>query len=251
MPRAHRMPTYANSGSSYAADAASSDEPWRHTTCPGMASQTTPDVPAKACMWMPHAPDAVSDAASEAPMEPALQMVVVAKRVRPVTGRAQYVACLFRQVSHRRVRRYLSASSCVVSDLPHRSSSDRRHRLQQMTRLRIPVKRLRYLDDPLRQMRCGLGNRPGHLGQRTLRHRCDRLRHNRQQFAGGHADKRQKMLRSLVFTLGLGRELTQVLHNGVWIYFADGAELVLVLVLIFAFALVFIFGLILVFAFSE
>jgi hypothetical protein len=38
-----------------------------------------------------------------------------------------------------------------------------------------------------------------------------------------------------------------VLHHGVWVNFADGAELFLVLI----FALVFIFGLILVFAFSE
>jgi len=209
------------------------------------------DVPAKVCVWMPHASYAVPDAASETSMELALQMVMVAQRMRSMTWRTQYVSRLFRQVPHRRVRRYVSASSRMVSDLPHRSSRDRRHRLQQMTRLRISVKRLRNFDDSFRQMRRRLGHRPGHLGQRPLRHRRDCLRHNRQQFAGGHADKRQKMLRGLVFALGFGCEFTQVLHHGVWIYFADGAELVFVLVLVFTFALVFIFGLILVFAFSE
>jgi hypothetical protein len=153
-------------------------------------------------------PNAVSDAVSNASVELALQMVVVAQRVRSVTWRAQHVTRLFRQMPHRCVRCYVSASSRVVSDLSHRSSCDRGHRLQQMTRLRIPVKRLRDLDDSLRQMRRGLGHGPSHLGQCPLCRRHDCLRHNRQQFAGGHADQRQKMLRSLVFALGFGRKLT-------------------------------------------
>ena len=172
---------------------------------------------------------------------------MVAKRVCPVTWRAQHPACLFRQMSHRRVWRYVPASSRMMGDLANRTSSDRRHGLQQVTGLWIPMKSLSDLDDSLCQIRCGFGHRPGDLGQGPLRQRRDCPGHDRQQFAGGHADKRQKVLRSLVFALSFGRELAQVLHHSVRIDLADGADLVF----IFIFAFGFIFGLVLVFAFSE
>jgi hypothetical protein len=181
----------------------------------------------------------MGNAASHTPVELALQTVMVAKRLRAVTGCAQHSACLLHQGSRRGSWRYSPASGHMVSDPAHGASSDRRYGLQQMTGLWIPMESLRYLGDDLRQMRSGPGHHFGNLGKSPLRHGSDRLGHNRQQFAGGHADERQKVLRSFLFALGFCREFAQVLHYCVWINLTDRAD----------FVLVFIFGF--VFAFSE
>jgi hypothetical protein len=146
---------------------------------------------------------------------------------------------------HRRVWRYVPAPNRMVGDATHGAPGDRGHGLQQMAGLRIPVQSFRYFYDALRQMRRRLGHHSGDLGQRLPGGRQHCPGHDWQQFAGSHADQRQKVLGSFVFALRFRRQFTQVLHHGVWINLADGVELFLV------FAFVLIFGLIFIFAFSE
>jgi hypothetical protein len=130
-----------------------------------------------------------------------------------------------------------------VGDAAHRTPGDAGHGAQQMAGLRIAVKHSRNFRDSVRQLGCGLGQRFRDLGKRFLRHRGDCLGHHGKKLTGGHADQRQELLGRLIFGLGLCRQFTEMLHHGVWVDLADGADFVLALVFLFAFVLLFAFAL--------
>jgi hypothetical protein len=74
------------------------------------------------------------------------------------------------------------------------------------------------------QARSSLGNGPGNLGQHLSCRGSNRPGHNRQQFAGGHADQWQEVFGRFILRFRLGGEFSKMLHHRVRIDFADGAE---------------------------
>src|SRR5208337_4014043 len=104
----------------------------------------------------------------------------------------------------------------------------------------------RDFSDPTSELRRHTGYSPGDAGKRLPGHRRQRLRRHRKELAGGHSNERQEMLGRLLFAFGFGRQLSQVLHHGVGVDLADGADLAFEL----AFALQFEFSLTLEFAFE-
>jgi len=141
----------------------------------------------------------------------------------------------------------VSSSGNFVSDVAHGAPSDARYGAQQVPRLRISVKHSSDFANSPRQLRRSPGQRFGNLGKSPLCHGSNRLGHHRKKLAGGHPNQREEMLGRLIFALGFRRQFTQVFHHGVWIDFADGADLVLVFVLVLGFG----FAFVLVFTFTE
>jgi len=214
-------------------------------------------------------------------MEPALELVVAAKRVPASLGMSQHMTRLPGQSAPRGAGRDPPAMRSLPGNAPHRAPSNRRHRLQQVTGVGIPVENPRHFPDTLGQPGSGFHHRPGDLGQRLPRHGRDRPGHNRQQFAGSHANQGQEVFRGLFFGLGLESPFAHVLHhcvgidaaNGADFFFrlefalafaeqaagdvADGAEPAFALDFLFQFAFEFLFALegvlpfILLFAFAE
>jgi hypothetical protein len=123
------------------------------------------------------------------------------------------------------------ASRRLVSEIAHGTSGNARHDPQQVPSLGISVKHFRHFPDSSRQSGRGDGQNSGDFGKSSLRHGRHSLGYHRKQFARGHADQREEVLRSLIFTLRFCRQLAQVLHHGVRIDFADGADLILQFVL--------------------
>lgn len=181
----------------------------------------------------------VSHAASYAGMEPAFQMVMTPQRLSPMLWSAQHAARLVRQSTYGGVGRDVPSTRRLVSNCAHRTAGDPRHNAKQMSRLGMAMKYLRHLPYAVRQPRCGPGQHSGDLGQSPLRHGCDSLRHYWKKLAGSHSDKGEKMFRGLVLALGFCRQLAEVLHDGVWIDFADGADLILAFVFALDFVLAF------------
>jgi len=157
-------------------------------------------------------------------MEPALELVVATQRVPATLGMSQHMTRLSRQSAPRGTGRDPPAMRSLPGNTSHCASSDRRHRLQQVTGPRIPVENSRHSSDTLGQPGSGFHHRPGNLGQRLSRHGRDRPGHNRQQFAGSHANQGQEVFRSLFFGLGFESQLAHVLHHCVRIDTADGAD---------------------------
>jgi hypothetical protein len=172
---------------------------------------------------------------------------MAAKRLRAKTWSAKDAPRLPGQSSHRGARADSPSPGHFVSDVTHRAPSDARDGAKQMPRLRVSVKYSRHFSDSSRQLGRGPGQRLGDLGKSPLCHRSDRLGDYRKKLAGGHPNQREEMLGRLIFALGFRRQFTQVFHHGVWIDFADGADLVLVFVLVLGFG----FAFVLVFTFAE
>jgi hypothetical protein len=171
-------------------------------------------------------------------VEPALEMMVATQRLGPVLRSAQNAAGLRSKSADRRARRYLAASCHLMCDAAHGSARNARNGLKQVPRLRVLVKRLGNCPDAFGQLRRAPCECFRNLRKRSLRHRGHRLCNNRKELAGGHPDQRQKMLGGLVFCLRFCRQLAEVFHHGVWIDFANGADLIFVFVL----ALIFVFA---------
>ena len=169
-------------------------------------------------------------------------MMMASKRLRPVLRRTQHPPRLPGKRLNRCVRRYVSASRNFVSDVADRTPGDARHCAKQMPRLRISVKRFRDRTDTSRQLGRSFGQRVGNFRKSLLCHGRNCFGHYRQKLAGGHSYKWQEVLGSFVFCLGLGRQLTEMLHHGIGIDLADRADLVLVLALIFVFVFAFAFA---------
>jgi hypothetical protein len=91
-----------------------------------------------------------------------------------------------------------------------------------MPGLRIAVQGPRHLPDSFRQPR----GRPGNYGK---------------QFTGGHSDQGEEVFRRLFFRFSLRRQFSEVLHHGIGIDLADGADLVLEFELFLMFVLVLMF----------
>lgn len=174
-------------------------------------------------------------------VEPALQKMMVAKRLLALRGVTENPARLRSQRSHCGVWRDPPTVRGLASHTPHRPPGDGRHDFQQMPLLRIAVKRARYLPHALSEVRRSPGYRMSDFRKHLLRRRRYRPGYYRKQLAGSHSNKRQEVLSGLVFGFCFGREFSQVLHHGIGIDLAYRADLVLV----------FVFELILLLAFAE
>jgi hypothetical protein len=168
------------------------------------------------------------------PVEAALEMVVMAKCMSPVPRMTQHMARLFCQGTHRGPRRNVPAVRRLASNAAYGAPRDGGHSLQQVTRRRIAMQGLGDSTDTLRQVRRSLGDRARNLGKHFSSQRGRRSRDDGKQFAGGHSDQRKELLGRFVFCFRFRGELSEVLHHGVGIDLADGADLVLA----FEFALV-------------
>jgi hypothetical protein len=171
----------------------------------------------------------MGDATTHAPVEPALQMLVTPQGLSPMLRSTQDAACLFCESAHRGVWCNVRTACRLVSQVAYCASSNARHSAQQVPRLRISVKYFRNFPDSSGQLRRGSGQNSGDFGKSPLRRRRDSFRYHRQKFARGHSYQRQEVLRRLILTLRFGRQLAQVLHHGVGINLANGADLTLVL----------------------
>jgi hypothetical protein len=80
-------------------------------------------------------------------VELAFELVVTAKRVPSLLWPAENMTRLSGQRSRGHAGRNVPAMRCLASDRAHGSSRNRRHGLQQMPGLRIPVERLGHLPD--------------------------------------------------------------------------------------------------------
>ena len=96
-------------------------------------------------------------AMSNPAVELTLETVMAAKRLCPMTWRAQHPPCLLRKSSHCGTRRDVTASRHLVSDAAHRTPGDAGHGAKQVTCLRIAMKDAGDLSDSLGQTRSGSG----------------------------------------------------------------------------------------------
>lgn len=74
-----------------------------------------------------------------APMEFALELIVVAQRMPAMSRMPKHVTRLFGQGSNRRPRRDVAAMGCLARNASDRAPRDRRHGFEQMARLRIAM----------------------------------------------------------------------------------------------------------------
>jgi hypothetical protein len=139
-------------------------------------------------------------------VELALEVIVTAESVPALLRICKHSARLSGQRPDGGVWGNLPAVRSLARNIPHRTPGYRWHGLQQVAGLRIAMEGLRDLADALGQPRSRSGHRPSDLGQRLLRQGSDRLGHNRQQFAGGHADERQEVLGGFIFGFSLSRQ---------------------------------------------
>jgi hypothetical protein len=166
-------------------------------------------------------------------------MVMAAQRLGAKTRSAQHPAGLLGQSSQRDARRDALSARDLMGDAAHRAPGDAGDGAKQVPGLWVSVKRSCHFPDPTGQLGRGSGQRFGNLGKSPLCHRSDRLGDHRKKLAGGHSNQRKEVLGGLVFALGFRRQFAQMFHHGVWIDFADGADLIFIFVLGFAFVFIF------------
>jgi hypothetical protein len=85
-------------------------------------------------------------------VEPALQVVVAAKRMSAMPGRAKHIPCLLGEGAYGGLRRNTPPVRGLASNAAHGAAGDRGHGFQQMPRPRFAVQHPGDLSDVLRQV---------------------------------------------------------------------------------------------------
>jgi hypothetical protein len=85
-------------------------------------------------------------------VEPALQVVVAAKRMSAMPGRAKHIPCLLGEGAYGGSRRNKPSARGLASDAAHGATGDRGHSFQQVPRPRLAVQHPGDLPDVLRQV---------------------------------------------------------------------------------------------------
>jgi hypothetical protein len=217
-----------------------------HSASHGSDSRPMP-VQAAAVMAMVMMAVMTKHTRPEAMVELPLETMMMAQGVPAVMGMSEHAGRGPRKGSNREARSHAPAVRGLPGDAADRPARDGGNDFEQVARLRIAMQGARDFADAPGQVRRSLRDCPRDLGQHPLRGRRYRLGHHRQQFAGGHADQRQKMLGSLIFGFSFGGKFAEVLHHGVGIDLFGGVEFFFVLVFVFELT----FALELIFAFAE
>jgi hypothetical protein len=174
---------------------------------------------------------------SDPPVKLAFHAIVATQRVAPAPRIAEHALCLARQGPDCRAWRNLFAVRHLAGDAVHGPPRNGRHRAQQAARGGLPMKAARDLAHAPRELRSDSRNRLGDSRQGALGHGSQGFGRHGKQFGRRHPDQWQEMLRGFFFGFSLRRKLSQMLHHGIGIDLADGAELFFELVFTFEFVL--------------
>ena len=139
------------------------------------------------------------DPTTPAMMEPALQMIMMAKRMAPVLWMSQYMTRLAGQCLHRGAGGDPPPMCRLTGDAPDCPPGNGRDSLEQMTRLRISMEGLRHSSYAFRELGSGPGNSANDLWQRLPGEWRYCFGRNGKQFARRHSDQGKKVLSRLIF----------------------------------------------------